>query len=327
MVGQSLYAWQHINAFVYHRFGDDLHPSTNIDLDLFEAQLKYLQENNYKTLTLSEALHILDTETDTSEKYVLITIDDAFKSFYTNALPLLNAYDMSATLFVNTETIGAPSYMTWNEIEIAAASGIEIGNHSHGHNFFLNEDIDLFEADVETSQNLFRQRMGKAPDVYAYPYGEWNQDMAEVLKATGIKGAAAQNSGVIHPTANRYALPRFPMNNVYGTLNRFKEKLTVEAFVEMKSTFENAGNGSMPYAHLSIRLPRSTFSKANIQGFVNGQPGQQQVLSSGNEWTIRLWTEETLLQRRTLFTITAMDIQGQWHWYSYQFVQPEIADK
>jgi peptidoglycan/xylan/chitin deacetylase (PgdA/CDA1 family) len=327
VVCQSLCAWQHINAFVYHRFGDDQHPTTNIDIDLFETQLKFLAANNYKTLTMSEALQVLDEENDTNEKFVLITIDDAFKSFYTNALPLLSKYEMSATLFVNTETIGAPSYMTWKEIEETAAAGIEIGNHSHAHYFFLNEDIDLFEVDLKTSQKLFKQKMGKAPEVYAYPYGEWNQDMADLLKANGIKGAAAQNSGIIHRTANRYALPRFPMNNVYGTLNRFKEKLTVKAFEEMESAFNTAGNASIPYAHLTIWLPKSIFSQSNIQGFVSGQSAERQVTSAGDQWVIHLWSRNELEQRRTLFTITAMDNEGQWHWYSYQFVQPEIKEE
>ncbi len=83
------HSFQNINAFVYHRFGDDRYPSTNIDLDKFEAHLKYLSENEYEVISMAEVVKRLDKKREKDSKIAVITIDDGFKSFYQNGLPLL----------------------------------------------------------------------------------------------------------------------------------------------------------------------------------------------------------------------------------------------
>ena len=111
------------SAFVYHRFGDDRYPSTNIDLDKFEAQLKYLRDNGYRVLTLSEAMSSLNSQSRAA-KVAVISIDDAYNSFYANGWPLLKKYGFPATLYVNTETVGAGDFLGWQEIREVKEAGI-----------------------------------------------------------------------------------------------------------------------------------------------------------------------------------------------------------
>lgn len=84
-----------ISCFVYHRFGDDRYPSTNITLPQFETHLKYLQETDYQTLTLSEALSLMERK-NKFPKAAVLTIDDDFSSVYQNAPPLLKKYGFTA---------------------------------------------------------------------------------------------------------------------------------------------------------------------------------------------------------------------------------------
>jgi len=84
-------------SFVYHRFGDDRFPSTNIEIEQFKAHLDYLRVNHYEVITLSKALEKLKTN-QLQPKTVVLTIDDGYKSFYQNALPLLEQYGFEATL-------------------------------------------------------------------------------------------------------------------------------------------------------------------------------------------------------------------------------------
>lgn len=324
----SLLAWQQLNGFVYHRFGDERYPSTNIQLDQFEGHLKYLEENNYQSLTLSDALKRLKEDQSTNGKYVVLTIDDAYKSFYEKALPLLEKYDMNATLFVNTETVGFPDFMDWDEIKETQTSGIEIGNHSHSHAYFLNASAQDFRDDLAQSEALFKANLARSPSVYAYPYGEWNVDMVSFLKQAGYAGAAAQHSGVMHPKSNRFALPRFPMSTAYAAIEQFIEKLQMKGFNEASSTFHSTALTNVDYPYLSLTLDPELFDGADIQGFISGKKAIMTHQEMGNDrLNVRLWTEEALTNRRTRFTVTAKDRQGKWHWMSYVFIQPEIRER
>jgi len=324
----SLLAWQQINGFVYHRFGDDRYSSTNIDIQRFEEQLQYLRDNGYRTLTLSEAINKVRKNGTQEDKMVVLTIDDAYKSFYQKALPLLKQYQIKATLFVNTETVGAGDFMSWDEIRETQTSGVEIGNHSHSHAYFLNASAEDFRDDLAQSEALFKANLARSPSVYAYPYGKWNVDMVSFLKQAGYAGAAAQHSGVMHPNSNRFALPRFPMSTAYAAIEQFIEKLQMKGFNEASSTFHSTALTNVDYPYLSLTLDHEHFDGADIQGFISGKKAIMTHQEMGNDrLNVRLWTEEALTHRRTRFTVTAKDRQGKWHWMSYVFIQPEIRER
>jgi peptidoglycan/xylan/chitin deacetylase (PgdA/CDA1 family) len=78
-------------------------------------------------------------------KEILITIDDAFQSFYTEAWPYLKKNKIPFILFVSTEPVGKRGYMNWDEIrEIDSESFAMIGHHSHSHGYLIDETNDLF---------------------------------------------------------------------------------------------------------------------------------------------------------------------------------------
>ena len=89
--------------FAYHRFGNSKYPSINISLKNFEEHLSYLKKNNFNVLTFGKAVdYINNTEIKYSEKVACITVDDGYKTFKTNAMPLLKKYGFKATLFINS---------------------------------------------------------------------------------------------------------------------------------------------------------------------------------------------------------------------------------
>ncbi len=317
------------SAFVYHRFGDDRFPSTNISLSNFESHLKFLKENNYEVQPLSETLSRLNSKKKRMPNAAVITIDDAYKSFYENGWPLLKKYGFKATLYVNTKTVGAPDYMTWDEIKEVAASGIEIGNHSHGHNYFLNgRTIQLFIDDLKESHLSFQKHLNSVPDTYAYPYGEWNEEMAYVLDTIGYKSAAAQNSGVVHTNSERFSLPRFPMPDAYADLDQFKQKLQVSAIEVTESKMISSGYlGSMSRPRLKVWFKEKHFRLDQLQCFIQGSPAQKSITVERNDLVeLSVWPKNKLNKRRTLFTITVPDVNGIWHWYSYSWVIPSIEN-
>ena len=207
-------------SIMYHRFNENKYPSTNIKVDIFKKQLELIEKNNiefYDPLKFDN-----EFKHPKKNKKVLITIDDAFSSFYENAWPILKKRKIPFILFVSTEPVGKSGYMNWNEIkEISSYDFAYIGNHSHTHEYLLNFSHFEFEKDIKNSIKIFKEKLGYNPIFFSYPFGEYNLKQTKFIE-NNFKYGFGQHSGVIDLTKNRFELPRFPINEKYGDLERFE---------------------------------------------------------------------------------------------------------
>ena len=312
------------NCFLYHRFNEGKYPSTNISASLFEDQLKYLIGNKIPVITLGD-LFRLAPDDNKPDRYAILTIDDAFKSFYRYGFPLLKKYDLKATLFVNTETIGSGDYLNWDELKQLLEYGIEIGNHTHSHAYFLNEPpgqrAEIFRKDVVQAQDIFKNHLNFSCVVFAYPFGEYDSDMKNVINELGFLGAAAQNSGVISEFSDPFALPRFPMTDQFGQIARFIEKVDMNPLPVVEITPATTIPDINPPT-LRIQFKDMDFDLGRIQCFIQGSDYQLTVLDPQSV-TIEIKATETLGGRRHLYTITIPQKDtSKWYWFSHQWVFP-----
>ncbi len=305
--------------FVYHRFGDPRHITTNISLEDFRRQMEYLKSAGFEVVTLSEAMK---TSLPDGKKRAVISVDDSYKSFLTGAMPVLNEYDFPATLFVNTETVGGDDFLTWGQLDSLREAGIEIGNHSHSHSYFLDMPqevyLENFRQDVTKAQRLFREHLGMEPEVFAYPYGEYDEPMKEVIRNLGFIAGTAQNSGVVLKGLDNFALPRFPVSDAYAELESFKDKANARSFHVLFEYPESPviGSGEEPVWKF---VAEEELQRGRMQCFVQG--GFCRMDSSGD--TLIVQTEDPLQNRRTLYTITMPDDDGNWFWRSYLWIIPD----
>lgn len=316
-------------SFVYHRFGDDRHPSTNVSLKDFKAHLEYLKDNNFQVLSFSDAIEYLKSD-EPNEKTAVITIDDGYKSFYENGLPLLKQYDFPATLFINTETVGSGDYMDWKSIKSVLDEGIEIGNHTHSHAYFLNmpeeERYAKFEDEIRQTQEIIEQKLDFTSEVFAYPYGELDLKMRDIVEKSGFIAAAAQNSGVIYSGTDLMQCPRFPMSEFYSDLDKFKSKAQMKALqvLEKKPTSSLLEKG-INAPTLKLTISKENLQIGQLQCFIQGTECEIQQSINGEHVELEL-TPKTVInqQRRTLYTITVPDNDGKWHWFSHLWVNPAV---
>tara|TARA_B100000989_G_scaffold55681_1_gene37526 strand:+ start:547 stop:1605 length:1059 start_codon:yes stop_codon:yes gene_type:complete len=207
-------------SIMYHRFNENKYPSTNIKIDVFKKQLELIEKNNVEYYDPGK----FNTEFSNPKKNkkILITIDDAFSSFYENAWPILKKKKIPFILFVSTKPVGKKGYMNWDQIkEISSYDFVYIGNHSHTHEYLLNFSYSEFEEDIKNSIKIFEQKLGYNPIFFSYPFGEYNLKQTKFIERK-FKYGFGQHSGVIDLTKNRFELPRFPINEKYGDLERFE---------------------------------------------------------------------------------------------------------
>jgi peptidoglycan/xylan/chitin deacetylase (PgdA/CDA1 family) len=207
-------------SLMYHRFNENKYPSTNIQIEIFKKQIEIIKKNNFEFNNPVE--FDLKFFSPKSEKKILITIDDAFSSFYQNAWPYLKENKIPFILFVSTEPIGKFGYMNWKQIkEIDKEDFAFIGNHSHSHKYLVNFDFEEFKKDIDQSIKIFEEKLGYNPIYFSYPFGEYSLKQKNYISQK-FKYAFGQHSGVIDINKDKFELPRFPINEKYGDLKRFK---------------------------------------------------------------------------------------------------------
>jgi len=211
---------QGILSLMYHRFEENKYPSTNIKMDVFKKQIEIIKRNNFEFFdpkNFSEEFNKVKTD-----KKILITIDDAFLSFYQNAWPFLKENQIPFILFTSTNFIGKKGYMNIDQLrEVEKESFAYLGNHSHMHEYMVTFDFNKFTNDIDRSIEIFNNLFNYNPIFFSYPFGEYSLEQKNYISSK-FEYAFGQHSGVIDLNKDPYELPRFPINEKYGDLKRFE---------------------------------------------------------------------------------------------------------
>jgi poly-beta-1,6-N-acetyl-D-glucosamine N-deacetylase len=209
-----------ILSLMYHRFNESKYPSTNIQMDIFKYQIEIIKKSNY--IFSNPGKFKKEFQIPKKNKKILITIDDGFESFYLEAWPYLKKNKIPFILFISTEPVGKRGYMTWDQIkEIEIEKFAYIGHHSHTHDFLIDSSNNVFVEDIKKANEIFLRELGYIPNFFSYPFGEYSEFMRGHI-SQNFEYAFGQHSGVIDVNKDRFELPRFPINENYGEIKRFK---------------------------------------------------------------------------------------------------------
>ncbi len=214
---------------MYHRFEENKYPSTNIKIKNFKEHISLIKKDGIKFVNPSDFENELNN--NKNMRKILITIDDGYQSFYDNAWPILKEDKIPFILFVSTREVGKKGYMSWENIrEIKKYDFVEIGNHSHTHDYLIDFEEKKIKNDLVTSINIFKEELGKNSIFFSYPFGEYSSELKNIVIDLGFKYAFGQHSGVTDYTKNLFEMPRFPINEKYGEIERFKTILKTLPF-------------------------------------------------------------------------------------------------
>ena len=310
---------------MYHRFEENKYPSTNIRIDDFKEHIKIIEQNNIEFINPKDFQNELLN--NKLKRKILLTIDDGFLSFYENAWPILKEKKIPFILFVSTREVGAFNYMSWNQIkEISNEKFVEIGNHSHTHEYLVDESNELIKKDIEKSINIFKKNLGKNSNFFSYPFGEYSNDFKQIIKDFGFKYAFGQHSGVIDETKDFFELPRYPINEKYGEIKRFKS-LTQTLPFKYKKIYPDEKfllqNTNPP--NVKIEFFNNIKNLKTVSCYSNeGNKWRQSNVKFENSNTLLINIAEKFVGERGRINCSLRDPSGLWRWLGIQFV---ISDK
>jgi biofilm PGA synthesis lipoprotein PgaB len=235
----------------YHDLSDDPdRKSYTIPPEQFRLQLRQFREAGWAFLSLGELLSRKDRLDELPPRTLVVTFDDAYRSFFEKALPILKKEGVKATLsvvssFIDAPPAGLPPLMTWEQIREAGESGfVEIASHSHGlHRYEVSnpyndtspavttrrylslnrryEDRDEYRsrirADLRKAKSLLESLLGRDVGVLAWPYGEHNAMARELARQEGFAVTLGLEGTDVRP--EDFARGHLPRVMVTGEMN------------------------------------------------------------------------------------------------------------
>lgn len=194
--------------------------------DVLADQLRRLRADGWEPIDAAAFLHGLRAPETLAPRSMLLTFDDAYRSFEWTALPVLRELDVPSMLFVPTDFIGGSNAFDedvepredicgWTDIRRLQRAGVSIQSHTASHRAFSELRLDEQERELSGSKRVLEEMLEATVEVVAYPYGDAGTApgaLEAVLERTGYRAGCVYGGGATGlPTADRYRLPRLAM--------------------------------------------------------------------------------------------------------------------
>ncbi|MTI08606.1 chitin deacetylase [Rhodospirillaceae bacterium RKSG073] len=313
-------------AIMYHRFGENDYPSTNIRVEQLKEHIQELTSGKYNVMRLDDMMATLQKGEKLPNRSVAITIDDAFVSVFNVGWPMFKEAGLPVTLFMSAGPVdqGQFDYMTWDQIRQMAAEGADIQGHSLNHSHLPLLPTQQAFAEIEEDHARITEELGKTPTLFAYPYGEASKDLMDYVQELGYKAAFGQHSGAMTPMHNQFYLPRFPVNERYGEFDRFKMSINAVGlpatdYLPMDPLLYASGPKSENNPpHIGFTLP-ADLKRANELACYHSQVGKIEDMQRIGSRRIELRFNEKFPKGRTRVNCTLPAADNRWYWYGMQF--------
>lgn len=303
---------------MYHRFGESAHRATNIGLDQLDAHIAELTSGAYRPIALADVISAFRSGVELPERAVAITVDDAFLSFLEEAWPRFKKAGIPVTLFVSTDAIdeAGADFLSWEQIRLLKNEGVEIGHHmlSHGHMVLASNERNA--SDLAAASERFVQELGERPRFFAYPYGEFGKAERDLIENAGFAAAFGQYSGVAHARADRFALPRFALNESYGDMGRFRLIANALPIPVADMTPEDPKLAKNPPA-VGFTLAMDIRGVSTLACFPSHTDGPARIEQLGPRIEVRF--DEPFPKGRARINCTMPGPGGRWRWLGFPF--------
>lgn len=215
-----------IPVLMYHSISNKRGNELQLSKDLFEAQLKFLKDKNYTTLSLDELYDFIAFNKPIPKKSVVITFDDGYVDNYLNAYPILKKYNFRATIFVITDNVDKYSHtINSSQIKEMSINGIDIMSHTEKHEDLSTLTYDKQLYTMNTSKKFLEKILEKKINYIAYPYGRWNKDTLNAAKNSDYTMAFSTSGTWTDKSDDIYKLDRVYISSNFD-LGEFERRLT-----------------------------------------------------------------------------------------------------
>lgn len=216
-----------IPILMYHSIAYEKGNDLRIPKEKFREQMKFLKDNGYTTLTLTEVNDLFTKNIPVPKKSVVLTFDDGYVDNYTNAFPILKEFSIKATVFVITDWVDKlPQFMTTAQLNEMDENGIDIEAHTQVH-----KELDTLSyveqlKTLKGSKEFLEKNLNKKVNFMAYPFGRYNSTTIKAAKEAGYTVALKMEGGWAKKENGMLTLNRIYIG-AKDSIDVFKAKISI----------------------------------------------------------------------------------------------------
>ncbi|MAD46813.1 MAG: hypothetical protein CMI02_10040 [Oceanospirillaceae bacterium] len=321
----------------YHHVDASTPPATSISPDDFASHLQLLEDEGMQIVDLATAMQKIQAGESLPDKAVAITFDDAYRSVYDTAWPMLKERQWPFTVFVNPAFVDQQynSIMSWDELKTLQDAGNVIANHSMHHKYLIERPADIplndwMNQEVEAAETRLEEKLGTSHRLLAYPYGEFNLAMTAWLKDHNYL-AFGQHSGPVGKVSHMQAIPRFPAAGVYANTKTLRTKLYTMPFAVGPQQLQEPVLPDASLPALSLTIPLQDFYASQLQCFASseGKIATEKETQADGGLKVRTQASEPMPGGRSRYNCTAPSKahKGWYYWYSQLWINKSVANR
>lgn len=210
------------NAIVlcYHIVESPQDPRMEISRETFHQQMRYLALTGYNVIPLRWVYEYVTGHRDSLPKNaVVVTIDDGWRSTYTEVFPEMQKRHFPFTVFIYPKIIGQTSHaLTWKQVKEMADAGVDVESHSLSHPFLTHRRHSSFadkqyqawlEHELVDSKKILERETGHPVSFLAYPYGDYDHFLAAAVGKAGYEAALTCDYGKVVRGSDPLRMKRF----------------------------------------------------------------------------------------------------------------------
>ena len=181
----------------------------------FGAEIAWLHRAGFHAVTLQQWWDSWHGGSPLPTRPVVISLDDGFANWYTNALPILRRYHWPADIELIVDHNNARNVTSRMLSTLVRRDGWELDSHTITHPHLDTVSTRHLRREVAGSRRDF-QRLGYTVNFFCYPFGQYDQRVLAAVKAAGYLGATTVEPGVASSADPRFELPRISVPGGLG---------------------------------------------------------------------------------------------------------------
>jgi peptidoglycan/xylan/chitin deacetylase (PgdA/CDA1 family) len=161
--------------------------SLNVDSGVFDQQMAYIASSGYTAISADTLANALKTRSPLPAKPIVITMDDGYKDNFEYAFPIIQKYNLVANIMIPTGLMENSGWLTWSDLKTMVDSGkFNAYDHTWSHAALGGASAEKVQTEVMTAKKQLEEHLGKAVNVFAYPYGSESATVAQILSQNGF---------------------------------------------------------------------------------------------------------------------------------------------
>jgi peptidoglycan/xylan/chitin deacetylase (PgdA/CDA1 family) len=179
----------------------------------FEYQMAFMKRHGFQVISFDDLVEGIKEGQQFARNTVVLQFDDGYEDNYKYAFPILKKYGFPAMVFLISDKIGTPGFLTWDEVKEMEKYNFLAGAHTRHHVFLPRVSLAQAQDEIAGSKKIIEDHLGHRIDYFAYPSGGFTKEVKRLVQEAGYKAAVTTHQGKDKFNVDLYELKRIRMNS------------------------------------------------------------------------------------------------------------------